>query len=220
MPGPPKLNYAPPSPMHRRESFRRWIYLTVALAILIAGRWWIPRAWRRAELMYWQHRCMVYSPPKDQVVFKGQIGFDRSLVSAQYSEVIPYAWSHFYNLASPPGLISNGTIFLHALRNKRGIRLVSLDVGELPDGTYDALARVFYPGTSRHAPAQCSGYSHVYLASDKERLLVFAGHADPMDVCHFTFRIVTGTKQQIFDGWLQNDDTVSIGERSVPVTQP
>src|SRR5207302_434407 len=76
----------------------------------------LPVAAHRARLMYWQNRCLTYSPPSGVWVTPKQKHVVRD-------------WTAFYALLSPPGLKSDGTIFLHERRTPSGKRrLVSADV--------------------------------------------------------------------------------------------
>ena len=218
MPDIPKLNYAPPPPMHRRQIFRRWIYTAVLMCIVASGWWWTPPAWRRVQVLYWQHRCMVYAAPKDKVVLRASPlillpgGIDRH---AHASPIIPEEWSRYYRLISPPGLQSDGTLFLHELRKNSGeSRLVAVDINSnLPDGGHSAFARVIFPGSLVHPPAQSARYCDYYIGSDDSEFIAFAGCRDPTDASHFTFRIISDSQDRTFDGWLQSDDSVVIGER-------
>ena len=63
------IDYAPPAPWHRRRRWRRAITALALVAALAAGLRFGPRAGRRARVLYWQHQCMTFMLPADQIVY-------------------------------------------------------------------------------------------------------------------------------------------------------
>jgi hypothetical protein len=181
----------------------------------------MPPAWQRIQLFYWQHQCLNYSPPENAAVFTDQSSATSATLHDSINSVTPLAWSRFYQLISPPGIQSEGTIFLHELIRPDGrTRLVAVDLNfDLQDAGHLIEARVFSTGSILHRPKQLGNYCSRRFPFTPLDLVVFAGQPDPADRSHFTFKIREGSRNQIYDGWLQNDDTVSIGERT-PTTQP
>jgi hypothetical protein len=215
-PTPPTLEYAPLAPWHRRRGARRAMILaTLLLAGLSAWRF-APGAWRHAQLLYWQDKCMNYTAPADQVVFSATDG----------SKLVPEEWTRFYELLSPPGQFSMGTVFLHERIAPNGNRrLVGVDVSSMADSSLQftfLYPRAFVPGTAFSAPANCShvsgGWIH-FFESDK----YYAGQVDDSDKSHFTLRLLRGQSETIIDGWLKDDDLVLLEARATPSpasTQP
>jgi len=211
----PKLNYAPRPPMYRRRVFRWWFYVVVLFGVAASGWWWVPPARRRVELLYWQHRCLVYTPPTDQVIYDLRIS----------SGVIPEEWTKFYTLFSPPGFWSDGTIFMHEMKKPNGqSRLVVLDLFFFKTDARlvpEIRARVLKPGNAFRPPVQANRYDpdcdleSDYIGPSK----IFAGILDPADASHLTIRVTAAAKDVIYDGWLQNDDSVTIGRRKSPTTR-
>jgi hypothetical protein len=213
------LNYAPTPPMHRRGSFRRWFYAIVLLAIIAPGWWWAPLAWRRTRVLYWQQKCIAYTAQPDQVIYD----------QASKTCVLSSAWSHFYTIISPPGSRSDGTLFLHQMQKPNGERrLVVAEVDETnfnyqiapPNFKIEVWTHVFKLGTFTEQPAEVSSYdrNHVVIGSTGYGTIlnatkVYAAAADPADPTHFTFRTSDQNGGHIYDGWLQNDESVAIGER-------
>jgi hypothetical protein len=212
MPDTPELNYAPRPPVHHRRGFRSWIFLVVSICLLISGRWWLPPAWRRTALLYWQHRCLVYQPPNDQVVCE----------TNPPVHVIPAAWARFYSLFSPPGFDSQATLFLHEMQNPAGQRrLVAVDLAtwNFGGGAYQVYARVFTPGDLLRPPTESAKDTCLRGEADWGGYKIFAGIADPADHTHFTIHCLGAGGDRLFDGWLQNDDTIVFGMRRLPAAQ-
>jgi hypothetical protein len=211
------LEYAPPAPWHRRRGARRaMIFATLLLAGLTAWRIG-PQAWRHTQLLYWQNKCMNYTAPADQVVFSANDG----------SKVVPKEWTRFYELLSPPGQFSMGTVFLHERVAPNGNRrLVGVDVGSMADSSlqYTFLyPRSFVPGTAFSAPVVRSHLDVAVLSNTFESDKYYAGQLDESDKSHFTLRLVRGQSETIIDGWLKDDDGVLLEARTSPPpasTQP
>jgi hypothetical protein len=199
----PQLNYAPPPPMHYRRSFRRWVYGVVLLGLVVSGWWWVPPAWRRAELLYWQHQCLGYAPAADQVAYEEDYAI-------KPGPAVPTPWSKFYYLYSWPGALSTGTLFVHRMQKPDGeVRLVALDIVDYLGQKYTD-ARVFVPGNLFANPMEFDN-PVPYFPADKSK--VFAGRIDPTDPTHFTVKTLEDGREQTYDGWLQNDERIVFGER-------
>ena len=55
------LDYAPPTPWHRRRKPRRaTILVAILLGLAITTYFYGPGVYRRASILYWQHRCMTF----------------------------------------------------------------------------------------------------------------------------------------------------------------
>jgi hypothetical protein len=207
---PSPLEYAPRPSAHQRV-FGRLTLITVLSALVVLAWWWAPSVWPRLELVYWQYRCMAYAAPPNQVIFDSQVPCD----------VVPKEWSEFYRILSPPGFKSNGTVFLHGLNRPDGVRrLVAVDVfwqqWSMLLGSAGIEARVFIPGGVSRLPTETKGgfYQDVFDPDYASRFQIRAGHLDPADQTHFTFTVTTKTSVHLYEGWLKNDDTVVLGERT------
>ena len=203
MSSPSPLNYAPGLPLHRRRVLLIWMASLVVLAAAVSARWWEPPAWRHFQILYWQHRCMVYNGPANQLIFN----------SARSIHIIPREWSNFYSAFSPPGFVSQGTVFLHEMKKPNGQkRLVSVDCTLWQFGLIHGLSRVFVPGTAFRLPRELTTHDDFRFENTAD-LKVCAGIIDPADSSHFSFREQSGNCEIIYDGWLQNDETIVIGQR-------
>jgi hypothetical protein len=219
---PSPLDYAPRPPMHQRRIFRLIIGTFLFVAVLASGWFWMPSLWWQIELLYWEHECLAY------VQASGQLVYD----SASGRSLIPHEWEVFYSKYSYPGMRSDGTIFLGKLISPNGNRrLVAVDIADTYNliGAKRAYPRVFQVnGISltlvhpNQKSAEFLGWigSSMMPNSKTEKLQVFSGQIDSKDPSHVVFATRLDGRPKDFDVWLQNDDTVVIGERKGPSTLP
>jgi hypothetical protein len=205
----PQLNYAPHTPAHKRLS--RWIIIaSILLACIASSLWWLPTEWRRIQLLYWQQQCLAYTTAADQVVFDPK---------SSGPPKCPQEWTKFYSIYSPPGFRSVGTLFLHELHRPDGQRrLVALDLDSRDPVVSVVFPRVFVPGNLLQSAYETSSVSSSYEIPVPSAI-IFAGMPDPADPTHFTFKAQLNATVVIFDGWLGNDDRITIGQRKI-VTGP
>jgi hypothetical protein len=242
-PPPPQLHYAPASPGFSRLH-RRLLYLTTAAVLIASSYFWLPVLKLRAQLLYWQHRCMTYTAGPDAVVYD-DLREAKSPVPQSVSGVVPQPWARFYALHSPPGFRSKATLFLHRrVRPDGAERLVAVDlflVPSSPQSIAAAAVRVFEPGSLTRVPRTSSspnpsanfsliGGAHTVTsdvfytptvqpkATPPMSLRFFAGQPDPADPSHFTIDYEDPAGRHTLDGWLQNDDTVLLQPRRPPTT--
>jgi hypothetical protein len=215
---PIEIEYAPPERSLVRRLRRRAVPVLLLLTALSAY-WWLPPAWFRAQVLYWQSRCADYEAPADAIVASQSRGKDGFAVR---SGTVPKEWTRFYNLMSPPGLLSHGTAFLHMLRRPGGQR-VMVAVDFFDRGYTGGLAnrqlhvRVFKPGEGARLPTQVQDKVFLHPVADEYR--VYAGKLDPHDPTHFTIRLDSGTDELVFDGWVR-EDSVTIQERRASTPPP
>jgi hypothetical protein len=95
------------------------------------------------------------------------------------------------------------------------LRLVALSVWDRPGVAawgISAYPIVFIPGTltrEAHAPANPSSYARF----SHENCTIYWGQIDPADSTHFTLDLTLSGAKQTYDGWLHDDDTVTLEER-------
>lgn len=185
-----------------------------------------PSAWRRVEILYWQHRAMTYAPPADKVAYDDNpreaaklCAAGHSLVTGPHGEVFdfPKPWDRFYSLISPPGRKQVATVFLHELSNPNGDRrLVAIELRSLDYSDRLSLEcfeeTVFEPGGLMRDPKE-----KMINARDPKGSAVlryfhnakwYAGQADPHDHSHFTIHGYRDGKPITLNGWLRKDDLV------------
>jgi hypothetical protein len=200
----------------------------------IAWRWG-PEKWERAKLLYWQWRCMNYSPPPDEIVYD-QVPNGRSALlngSSKYVAVtehdfvqgsttaaamVPDCEDHF---AKNPLVGGSGfqppIVFMHDraapsgrhyLVILRGDSIPFLQIGRLP---LDFEA--FKTGDWREGPEDASGvrpWSGPVSVPVRERIRIYAGQADPADPTHFTVRYTEDGNDAVADGYV--DDYIVHGD--------
>lgn len=237
-PPPPQLHYAPAPPRYAHLR-RRLLYLTTAAVLIASSYFWFPVLKLRAQLLYWQHRCMTYTATPGAVVYD-DLREAQSPVPQPVSGVVPQPWARFYALHSPPGFRSKATLFLHRRVRPDGTeRLVAVDlflVPSSPQSIAAAAVRVFEPGSLARLPrASSANFSLISgahtvtsdvlytptvqpSATPPMSLRFFAGQPDPTDPSHFTIDYEDPTGRHTLDGWLQNDDTILLQPRHPPTT--
>lgn len=207
---PPQIDYGPVS-WHRDRRIQRRIALGLMIfGGLVAGVLFGPTLLRHAQLLFLQHQCLTFQHPPNQIVHES----GKKSVTAS-------CWIDFYEVFSPPGTISNGTILVHRMQNTAGEqRLVALDYVK----GVGFCSRVYLPGSPLRPVKQLSSktedihVSHEYLkllSKQDQTLRISAATMDPTDASHFTFNIWRGDLQIEVDGWLRLDDTVALNLRGV-----
>ena len=212
-PDPPLIGYAPPR--HPILSFvRRHLRLTLLLLVVASAVRWVPFVWHRGQVLYWQEQCAEHVAPPGTVIAATDVGppYPPPLVAGQ--------WSSFYSLLSPPGLSSDGTLFLHRLQRPSGEPvLVAVDL-DSPDGCVGislAQIRVFRIGRAARLPQQLQD-SVVFLTAD-EKYRFYAGQTDPADPTHFTVSYQADANNYVIDGWVR-EASVVLEHRKPPIQRP
>jgi hypothetical protein len=229
------LDYAPRSRTRLRR--RAW---RVGAVLMLAG-FLGALAWHRTILLfearraYYQHRCLRYTAPPDQIVYDedenrpspllnapGYIGVApviRLKVNGPLARTIamrpapPLAdFTSLYPKYSFPG----ATLFLHELRSKSGLRrlVVVTRVPQIQVPFLYALgltADVFEPSGWRTPPVPIPELPIAYswLSDMKDPptkgLRFYAGQPDPADPAHFTIRYDLLGGSGTIDGRLTDD---------------
>ena len=198
--------------------------LLLAFATLFGclARWRKPLT-GHARLLYWQHRCAIYSFAPDAVV--ASVGGKPRVVSAP----VPACWSGYESMlpANAAGawrgyspMFQPTLAFLHRLRSPAGhahvvaVRCVPLYLcsGSVRQAFCTAAVEpaAAWPLSSRPAMhgADCAGGFPV-----KVKVQVFGGQSDPADPSHFTIAYTVAGLPGTLDGWLRDDDTVELDVR-------
>ncbi|HXE52881.1 MAG TPA: hypothetical protein VN541_07705 [Tepidisphaeraceae bacterium] len=199
------INYAPAVAFHQQRRVQRLVAAAlVVVACAAFGARCGPAAWSRVKLLYWQGRAMRYTAPTDQ----------KECVSVA-------AWLRFGELAAPPGPREQPVLFLHERFNSRGeSRLVAVEGGRVNStagANGQALtvwATVFQPGGVFSSPVELSSKSSALEAGESPPGVRWvAGQPDQLDGSHFTICYECGGKQHVIDGWLHDNDTVTLEPR-------
>ena len=229
-PAPREVHYAQPPPVHRRPSFRRAV-LVAALLFLTAFLYQVgPAAWRHTRAVYWKGRCESFVPPKGLVIYEddparlsavlAQPGYvSRSLAvgtSGLALMELP-TWKAYYGNAAP-------VVFMHRRTspsgNERFVAVQFAAVGS--DTTWRRLTFMPYVENTasyfslnrpaRATPPPVNGLMMFREAGDGTRVL--AGTPDPADASHFNIDYVHNDVSGTIDGWLNDDDSVTLAPRA------
>jgi hypothetical protein len=207
-----QLDYAHEPAALRRRNVRRALTATILLVIALASVKWLVPAWRHAQLVYWQNKCLAYG-----------LG-DKPVVTSSVGGNCAPCWREFYNLFSPPGRKALSTVFLHELRKPDGTRrLVAIEadtftgLGNAPDSEVTLDYHVIAPATLWRRPqlvtnANLRPYFY-YEGGEGKHFDIHPGRADPANASHFTFDVTWRARRVTLDGWLRDDDTVLLEPR-------
>jgi hypothetical protein len=183
------LDYASPTPWYRRSRVRRAIiWLTLLLALAVAGHSYGPATYRRCRIIYWQNRCLNHRDPPGTVVVNE--------TNAPFSEFIAAnpEYRSFCSAAGyprPGRTVDTAGLFLHSRKTSAGERLVALSFtgNRGMHGDYDILfeCAVFRPGTLWHDPEAITRVTRDDLTLHiGDSFRAFAAQPDPTDDSAFT----------------------------------
>jgi hypothetical protein len=151
---------------------------------------------------------MVYTPSPDQVVYE-----EGPTTRPAYTGPVPACWL----LLAASGTNNQGycagtrsLLFLHARRSPGGHeRLVYVQSG-LAD--HEIVAGAIVPGTLSSPPQWMETKNRTMgMQFDYEDALrLTAGQIDPADPSHFTITYRFQDQAGVIDGWLRDDDTISL----------
>jgi hypothetical protein len=227
-----------PPPWHRRKRVRRSLLIVIVLVLLLSAWSWGPRLWQRVRVAYWQHRCLVYTAPVDQVIYEEDPTSARMLLASpdcamtannpQFVARRPWPWREFPST----GVGADGVAFLHERMTPSGQRrLVVVEVWlRWPVGTGRQVLQlnnyVIRPRAMAARPEIANNAVFCYpveefssLAST-DRVRLFAGQPDASDPTHFTIGYAVNGKTGTIDGWLTNVDRVNLQVRDGPAKKP
>lgn len=235
------LNYAPTPPQ-----WRKWIRRAAWTGLLlIAGfaTWlWGPRAWQKAKILYWQRQCMNYIAPVDQIVYEEnpetvllleadpnyRIGRWSDATNSSITPAIRYAYRDASVLKNLLVLTTSYSrldpvVFLHERRTPSGKpRLIYIEHRpsslQLVEGIrVDASLFIPASATTQLIPVDHDGNGWGgWQARAPLRVRIFAGQPDPGNPSHFTIRYQMWGQEDVIDGWLGDDDRVTLKPRKLP----
>jgi hypothetical protein len=222
------MNYSPRPPTHQRRWFRGALALA-AVACLVPALWrWGPAAWRRARVLYWQHRALAHTAPADQVVYDDDPADAAKLAKASPDYValggsgVPIArwareWKEFSAASSPPGRLPCAVLFMHERHvGAAGPRLLVVSLYSAGNTAPAELeTEVIRPGGPISSPVPAAGdvWMSQRWTDPKNRVRFFAGQLDPTDPSHFSIRFDLGGVRHTLDYWLLENDTLRMQER-------
>jgi hypothetical protein len=217
---PPQLDYAPKTRSHRN----RWLLLILFLLIApfgsVAARW-THLAYARLQIQSLYRRCATDVRPATHVVFSSTEGSIRTVTYA------PSYWLELNRTASNISIGSVGTAFLHELRKTNGDRrLIGIDIIpprgiHLGDDVIYLEPCVYAPASLLHLPSKVSeGQTSLrQRLSTAKSIQIYAGQPDLGDPSHFTIPFTLDGEAGVIDGYLQNDDSVTLKARRTSATR-
>jgi len=222
-------------PLWRRRRFRRWLYIASTAIIIACGWWFGPAVYERLRFMYWEHRCLNFSPPPGTVVYQRLPAGSNVAAPAGYFDVpkephllswlqaaspamtefpfAPRCWDGLRRSLKYQPLFWQGdpVVFCHELRSPSGhVRLVTIGVLRWI-GLQTGREALWVYDEHGKGPWRASQLRGLSLPGPS---MVEAGQPDPMDASHFTiaYQWPDGVRG-IIDGWLQDDDDVKLSVR-------
>ncbi len=220
---PPQLDYTGRAPWHRRRGARRALILVAGILLGLSLWRFGPEAIQRTQLLLLQHKAMAYSAPLGTVAFtvdkehaKKCMALGGYASSDEYhAALIVTPWKDFYAKYSPPGG-SAPIAFCHELVSPGGHhRLVVVNIGDRSSFEVSSISLtpgVFIPGSLMSAPMQrlMSGFGTTIPGYGTT---IYVGQVDPADASHFTIEIDLAGSHDTIDGYLLDNDTVTLDPR-------
>jgi hypothetical protein len=201
------LHYAPP-PRRKPVSLRRATVALSLLAVVLVAIKLLPAAKLRFDLLALQRQCMLHAPS----------------ANAATTIAADPVWMQFSNAVGASRPFNGSRIFLGRMaRPDAAARLVEVEY--LQSDLHSLLFEytVVQPGDWNSAPRVLQKVSlAATYPSGQAVQSVAEGKLDSVDPSRFRFEIQTDAGRLQYDGWLRNDDTMTIepNEDAFPREQP
>jgi hypothetical protein len=210
MPGEPSapIGYASRPTRSRRLARRATIWL-IPFSVLASSYWWGPVLLHRAELTYRYHDALDYESPNGAIACKIHYADPGGYGMGTEGHIVP-EWRRFYDVVSPPGFSSDGTVFVGGLRTPAGRRvLVAVDVQTIRSSPGRAdpplHVRAFTAAGRFEAPQQYLDNQTTVPLQPFFDLRLFAGQRDPVNETHFTIPYESDGRPGTIDGWVKEN---------------
>jgi hypothetical protein len=244
-----ELGYAPAPQWPPSRLVRRFVLPLAALALVFASWWWGRPLASHLDQIALQRRCLSYVPPQPvQVIYDDDpAAVPGLLASPRYTgshPAIPKAAGTVAvagNAAYSAYRLSNGrtlppAVFLGSRISPGGnVRLAAVTLSLVPakPGPEAPFAQlVLHPGVElprrlfSTAGVSVGGATRVggalgleMFVSPGDRTRLNEGRPDPADPSHFTIGYVHNGAAGTIDGWLNDDDTITLGPRAGDVVE-
>ena len=214
---------------HTRRVLRRIVMPIVLLLVVGAAFTFGPPLYRHTQSLCWQRQCMTYTAVPGRVAYSddpadlpsllGTGGYDTNALSAGPSRYVILrngAWKQYAGKALPQ-------VFMHRRRSPgSNDRLVVVQFATFRGRAFDAFdLLVFTPYVERpstvfsRTTGSGSGPAQLQmLRAPGEGTRVVEGLADRQDPFHFTIDYVHNGTAGTVDGWLNDDESVTLSPRS------
>jgi len=224
------IEYAPAPPILARPAFRRAIIVAITLLLIAAAAArWGGGAIAHARLLSLYRDCRHYHPSPSLVVYDDGPASAMKLLgsSNRYGSLTDSngvgavyrndPWDPFYTTYSPPGRARLPVLFLGTRINARGERRLvvveGLRVAQPDQRVFWLNVNVLWQTTPLSTPQMRASQDAVIYGLGKGELRWYAGQADTADPTHFILRYEINGFSRTIDGWLRDDDRVTLIER-------
>ncbi len=220
----PQLDYATfAPPWFKRERIRRGLIAITTVSLLLAAACGIYTNISRISLAYHRHQCMTFTAPPDRVVYESDPIKAKLLIASDQRYVV------FEDTIRTACAFSCQPWQRY---NDRGEHVAFLHGRRKPDGDERLVAVLFSPpfewagifpcpyveqaGKVQSYPNSGRSVKSLVGFACEQTLRVFAGQPDPTDESHFTIVYEARNQRGTIDGYLQNDDTITLTIRDGP----
>lgn len=242
----PQLGYAPAPKWSQRRLVRRFVIPLVTLSVAFPAWRWGPAAVSHLKMLELQRRCLAYAPPERVMYDDDPRQVPRLLQTPGFVPSHPAVqkprgafalydnpvFQSYQQAVTGAGRPVAPAVFMHRLTSPGGNkRLVVVSFTLVPPGGAPFDQFVLRPAVEAPrslvgaggmvggaaGPGGATGLEMFVAAGDRTR--VMEGRADPADPAHFTIDYVHNDVAGTIDGWLNDDDTVTLGPRAGDVLE-
>ena len=210
-----------PLPWYRRRKMRLLLLFAALVAVAFAGWRWGPRLLMRARISYWQHECLSYTAPADQVVYEDAISAPALIwehshpvgngpsIESTCPQVMARSircWDKLCRLTGRSGTPTEGMIFLHRRNDPSGKQwLVAV---QIDNRSWNSLSFSGLAVLRANDPSTDIWFSGTHFVGAKfiggeqpvEKLKIYAGQPDPSDPTRFTIPVELGKRKGTLAG--------------------
>jgi hypothetical protein len=212
-----RLDYsALPLAWHRRRKVRLLLLLAALGAVLFTTWRWGPRLLMRVRINYWQHECLSYTAPADQVVYEDAISAPALIwedsrpvgngpsIESTCPNVMARSircWDKLCRITGRGATPAEGVLFLHRRNDPSGkpwLVAVQFDNRSWNSLSFSGLAVL-----RADDPSADIGFGGTHFVGAKfiggeqpvEKLKIYAGQPDPSDPTRFTIPLELGKRK-------------------------
>lgn len=226
--GAQQLRYEPTPPWHRRRAVSRLVVPVVVVLLGATALWFGPPLWQRVKVVTLQRRCLDYVPPAaPRVVYVdepraaaallGTRGYAASFSRGSHAVYDNPAWRAFNGSGQPVAFMGRRT------SPGGNERLVVVQFSTLGGIGPDPGNRIFFAPyvegiatlRRRHFVAGVATLPGLEMYRNPgDWTALVEGRGDPADPSHFTIDYSLNNTPGTIDGWLNDDDTVTLSPRT------
>ena len=229
----PQLNYAEAPRARGLRRAAKWGLLFTLCITAAAGYHWRGQArakWDRAGQMWEQRRCLAYTAPLDRIVYSEdpqeaprllkQKGYFAPTNTGRIHDVIAAHAPDLY-VKQHGSAAQSAVVFFHERKTPKGkplLVLVSYECNLMvwpacTFGTRELKTWKLDPPPAMHGLAGCMD---ARPDPNRRRLTLYAGQPDENDPTHFTIAYRAAGQPGMIDGYVRDDESISITVRDGP----